>query len=220
MRFSLPAILLIAACGSGPGQAGTLVQPAQAAESPVRLSGSREEQLAQVLAAIVPVSASRDWAAAQAAFPGARWEERTSDTAPTVVEGGITDGSQPEPPSDTDALGGSIDLNGDRFAINIYGSPERVTMIGLRPPDGTLVSRAALFRALAARGVGWRLLRCEPISYIIGVTIVELTVGGQSAILTAFFSGEGSDYVFRFDEGFGPADPPGNCPDIEVRDLR
>ncbi len=210
MRFSLPAILLIAACGCGPGQAGALIRSGQAAESPVRLNGSREEQIAQVLAAIVPVGASRDWTAAQAAFPGARWGERTSSTVPTTDGGTHT----------TDYLDGSIDLTGGRFRIIMYGAPERVVSIELDAPEGVRADVPALRRALATRGASWRLIRCDPaVAGTVIHAIVELTVGDQSAIF-AMISGEGgSAYIFGFDEDL-PTDPPRVCPEAELRDLR
>jgi hypothetical protein len=212
MRFSLAAILLVAAVGSGPGQA---------TESPLRLSGSREDQVAQLFAAIIPVGTSRDWAAAQAAFPGARWEPRTSDTTPTVVRDGITYPGALETNGYTDVLDWSIDLDGGRFLIMITGTPERATRIRLDAPEGVRISRTALRRAFAARGVGWRLLRCDPLGDSTAQTIVELAVGGQSAIFQDSFSGEASAYTFAFDGGlYDPADPPGNCGDNEVRDLQ
>ena len=219
MRFSLLAILLIGACASGSGQARAVVASGQA-DSPDSLGGSREEQVAQALAAIVPVSASRDWAAARAAFPDARWEERTSDTTPTVVRDGITYPGTLDTNGYTDSLEGSIDLNGARLRIEILGTPERVTMIRLNAPEGMLVGRAALRRALAARGVVWRLIRCNPIGDANVPIIVELSAGGQSTIFEDTFSGEASAYEFSFDGGlYDPADPPGDCPD-EVRNLR
>ena len=221
MRFSLPAILLIAASGSGFGQAGNLVQSGQAAETPARLSGSREEQVAQVLAAIVPVSESRDWAAAQAAFPGARWDERTSDTTPTRVEGGITYPGALETLGYTDALEGSIDLGGGPFRIMIMGTRERVTNIRLDAPENVRIGRTALRRALLARGAGWRLLRCDPVGEAMTQTIVELTARGRATIFLDSFSGAASVYEFAFDGGlYSPEDPPGDCPQAELRDLR
>jgi hypothetical protein len=218
MRFSLLAILLLAACGSAPGQAGNSVD---AGGAPVRMTGSRDEQVAQLLAAIVPVGASRDWAAARAAFPGARWEERTSDTSPTRVEGGITYPSQLDSLGYSDALEGSIDLNGDRFTIFIAGTPERVTLIRLNAPEGSLVSRTALRRALSARGVGWRLIRCDPIGDTITELIVELSAGSRSATFQDTFSGQASAYIFSFGAPlYDPADPPGECRDQATEGLR
>ena len=209
MRFSLLAILLIGAWASGPGRAGATVA-----------SGQAEERVAQALAAIVPVSVSRDWAAARAAFPGARWQERTSDTTPTVVREGITYPGTLDTNGYTDSLEGSLDLDGAPLRIEILGTPERVTMIRLNAPEGMLVGRAALRRALAARGVAWRLLRCNPIGDANVPIIVELTAGGRSTIFEDTFSGEASAYAFSFDGGmYDPADPPGDCPD-ELSDLR
>jgi hypothetical protein len=221
MRFTLLAVLLVAASGSAPGQAGNLADSGQTVETPARRSGSREGQVAQLLAAIVPVSASRDWAAAQAAFPGARWEARRSNTVPTVVKDGITYPSQLESLGYTDALDGSIDLNGDRFRITIIGTPERVTGIRLFAPEGTLISRTTLSRALAAHGVGWRMLRCNPIGDTNVPIIVELTAGGQSMIGEDTFSGNASVYDFYF-EGvpYDPMDPPGDCTGAGLGDLR
>jgi len=213
MRFSLLAILLIGAFGSASGRAANPVEPGQA--------GSRDAQVARSFAAIVPVGASRDWAAARAAFPSALWWERTSDTAPTRVEGDITYPSQLETLGYTDALEGSIDLNGDRFSILIAGTPERVTLIRLNAPEGSVIGRVALRRALAARGVGWRLVRCDPIGDDIVQLIVELGAGGHSVTFQDSFSGEASAYMFSFDAPlYGPSDPPGECADRATEGLR
>ena len=204
MRFTLLALLLIGAFGPASAQAG-----------------SRHEQVARSLAAIVPVGASRDWAAAQAAFPGALWWERTSDTAPTRVEDGITYPSQLETLGYTDALEGSIDVDGDRFSILIAGTPERVTLIRLNAPEGSVIGRVALRQALAARNVGWRLVRCDPIGDDIVQLIVELSAGGQSVTFEDSFSGEASAYMFSFDGPlYDPADPPGECGDQATEGLR
>jgi hypothetical protein len=221
MRFSLLAILLIGACGSASGQAGNPVESGRADESPARPGGSREERVAQLLTAMVPVSASRDWATARAAFPGARWEARRSNTVPTMVKDGITYPSQLDSLGYTDLLDGSIDLSGDRFRITIIGTPERVTGIRLIAPEGTLISRTTLSRALAARGVGWRMLRCNPIGDTNVPIIVELTAGGQAMIGEDTFSGNASAYDFYF-EGvpYDPMDPPGDCTGAGLGDLR
>ena len=211
MRFGLLALLFVVVCGAASGQA---------AQSSA-LGRSAEERVAQWLAAIVPVSASRDWAAAQAAFPGARWEARTSDTRPTVVRDGITYPSQLESLGYTDLIDGSVDLNGELFRIEIVGTTERVTGIRLNAPEGVIVDRGELRRALLARGVGWRLLRCDFVGAEMTQTIVELTASGRSAIFQDSFSGEASAYMFGFDGGLhDPDDPPGACPEAAVRDLR
>jgi hypothetical protein len=199
MRFSLLALLLVVGCGSTPGQA--------AETSP--LSGSRAEQVAQVLAAIIPVSRSRDWAAARAAFPGARWGERTSSTVPT------TDGSTHA----TDYLDGSIDLDGDRYRIIMYGTPARVASIELDAPEGIRADVAALRRALATRGASWRLIRCDPVGEAMTHAVLELTAGGQSAIFSMLSGEGGGAYIFSFDEAL-PQDPPRECAEAQLRDLR
>src|SRR5262245_62078932 len=179
MRLNLPALLLLAICGAAPGQAGDLYM---IAESPLRVPGSHEEQVAQWLAAIVPVSASRDWAVAQAAFPGARWEARRSDTTPTVVRDGITYPGTLEDRGFTDAIEGSVELAGGAMRIAIIGTPERVIGIRLNATEGINVDRLALRHAVAARGVRWRLLRCDPLGDGRSQVIVELTFNGQSTL--------------------------------------
>ena len=118
----------------------------------------------------------------------------------------------------TDTLDGSIDLNGDRFRIIMYGTPERVASIELDPPGGIRADVAALRRALAARGASWRLIRCDPIGEAMTHAIVELTAGGQSAILW-MISGDVGAYLFSFDEAL-PEDPPSDCGEARLRDLR
>lgn len=218
MRFSLFAIIALTLVGPETARAGTLVGVGQAAPAPTVLRGSREEQVARLLAAMIQVGASREWAIAQAAFPGARWEARTSDTAPTRIEDGITYPSQLETLGYTDLLDGSIDLNGERFRITITGTVERVTGVRLQAPENVRVERAALRRAFDAQGVGWRLLRCNPIGETIVEQILELTAGGRSAIFQDSFSGEASAYSYAFDGGlYDSADPPGECAEGELR---
>lgn len=218
MRFVLPALLLIAICAAAPGQPGTL---GHAAESPLRSIGSSEGQVAIWLAAMIPISVSRDWGVAQAAFPGARWAARTSDTTPTVVRDGITYPGTLETRGYTDALEGDVALNGAAFRVAIFGTPERVMSIRLNASEGTNLNRPALRRALAARGVGWRLLRCDPLGDGRSQTIVALTIDGQSTVFLDSFSGDASAYEFHFDGGmYDPADPPGGCPQAELRDLQ
>lgn len=207
MRFGLLAFLLVVVSGAASGQAAP--------------SGSREERVAQWLAAIVPVGASRDWGEAQAAFPGARWQARASNPTPTVVRDGITYPGALETRGYTDEIEGTIDAAGGAFLIMITGTPERVTGIRLDAPEGVIVDRVALRHSIVARGVGWRFLRCDPLGEAMSQTIVELTVGGRHAIVQDSFSGDASSYSFFFDGGlYDPDDPPGACSEAELRDLR
>jgi hypothetical protein len=187
MRALLLTTLFLAACGTGPGPAnnssadpaanvappppsnqaaGNAAEANQAASAPAALSGSREQQVAQVLAAIVPISASRDWDAARAAFPGARWERRTSDANPRL--------------GFTDVLTGDIAIAGVDYTIVINGSGRAVNTIMLSAPEGTVLDRAGLRRALEARGVAWRRTGCMGMT----VTVVQLSANGRSTLLS------------------------------------
>lgn len=197
-------------------QAAAANATANAAEpAPAGLSGTQAERVAQLLVNIVGVSGSRDWDAARNAFPGARWDERTSDTRQTVVMNGQRVPTTQSVTGATDVLLGSIELAGTSFDIIINGSRERVQLISLSAPGGTVVDRAALRRAVAARGATWRRTGCMGMD----VTVVELTANGHTALLSdTVNSGSrvepSSDYSFSFGEPeYVAADLSQDCQD-------
>lgn len=222
MRAVLIATLMLAACGSGAGPAnnastdlaadpagaarsnqaaGNVAEANQAAAAPVALSGSREEQVAQLLAALVPVSASRDWNAARAAFPGARWDRRTSDANPQL--------------GFTDVLTGDIAVAGANYSIVINGSRGAVNIIMFNAPEGIVLDRAGLRRALEARGVTWRRTGCMGMA----VTVVQLSANGRSTLLSDSVNAgsrvePSSYYSFSFDEPeYAASDLSQDCED-------
>lgn len=201
MRFLLVSTIAIAACAPGaaaPNQASevpatngqtaivaanataTASANASAAQADgATLTGTRSERIAQLLLNSLTVGGSRDWAAAQAAFPGARWERRTSDTAQTTTINGQTFPTAQSVTGSTDVISGTIMLERVRYDILINGSQTQIHAITLNAPEGTVDDRVAIQRAIEARGGQWRSLGCMGF----GMEIVSLSYAGASALV-------------------------------------
>lgn len=206
MRVLLVSALVLVGCSSGAAvsnassndAAGTAVaahsatpdagmNQAEAQPAGGALTGSRPERIAQMLLNALAVGTSRDWDAAQAAFPGARWERRTSDTAQTATINGQTFPTAQSVTGSTDVIIGTITLDRLRYDIVINGSQTRVHAISLNSPEGTVDDRAAIRRAIEARGAQWRSQGCLGMA----MEIVRLSHEGAS-LLVDFSTNMGS----------------------------
>lgn len=157
---------LAAAAGSANEAAGTT--PGSDAEAQA-VTGSRPQQIAQVLGNITMASQSRSWDAAVAAFPGAAWQPRESH-AP------LWDGS-------TLTQIGSIDLGGAIYQARVTGLPDRVKEIHLSSPGNDGVEWSLVADALREQGTQARNIGCHSPN---GFGYVGLAREGRSAILYKF----------------------------------
>jgi hypothetical protein len=176
MRNFLLSALALAACSADPspsnaaGDNGTAAveSSAQANAStgaPASLSGSRDQQIAQVLARILERSGTRDWDSARSAFPRAAWQAVTPLPA---GDGGGTHRQE-----------GAIRLGGAAFEISLSGTRERVNSFYLSASSEQ--NRDGVLSALQAQGVAWRRVGC--LGYVNYREHVQLTANGRSARL-------------------------------------
>jgi len=198
MRFLLMATMAISACAPGAATTNNAAgeQPAEnvavaansvsanaSAESaqpgPAALTGTRSERIAILLLNSLKAGGTRDWAAAQAAFPGARWERRTSDTAQTATINGQTFPTTQSVTGSTDVIIGTIMLDRLRYDIVINGSQTRIHAISFNSPAGATDDRAAIQRAFEARGGEWRSQGCLGMA----MEIVRLSHDGVSTLV-------------------------------------
>lgn len=160
------------ACGSPAAAALTAAAgaaatpPAALAPQPVMLSGSRPEQMAQLFRNIVGATRSRDWDAAVAAFPGARWEPRTTHT--------------PNWLGSTRTQSGTIAIGGARYGVSLSGTSARINEILFDSPGDDLMDWSTIERAIRALGMDARNIGCHSPT---GFGWVRLTADGHSAIL-------------------------------------
>ena len=163
------------------------------------LTGTRPERIAQLLLNSLAAGGSRDWAAAQAAFPGARWERRTSDTAQTATINGQTFPTAQSVTGSTDVIVGTITLGRLRYEIGINGSQSRVFAISFNSPEDEVDDRDAIRRAFEARGGQWRSQGCVGMQ----MEIVRLSHAGVSVLVDFSTNmgsrvGPSSHYVLEF----------------------
>ncbi len=204
MRFLIGSTIAITACAPGAAttnaaaadqpaatvavasNAATVNATAEAAQ-PAALTGSRPERIAQLLLNSLAAGSSRDWAAAQAAFPGARWQRRTSDTAQTATINGQTFPTAQSVTGSTDVIVGAITLERLSYEIVINGSQSRIHAISFNSPEGEVDDRAAIKRAFEARGGQWQSQGCIGFQ----MEIVRLSHNGAS-VLVDFSTNSGS----------------------------
>ena len=200
MRGLFVPALALAACSadSAPSNAasdnGVAINKAAAANSAqtnasagaaASLTGSRDQQIAQVLARILGMSGTRDWDSARLAFPGATWRPVT-----------------PLPAGDgrgTHQQEGAIRLGGGSFSIELSGTRERVNLFYLSADFEQ--NREGVLSALQAQGVAWRRAGC--LGNINYREHVQLTANGRSARL------EMHQVISRPGATAGAADPNG-----------
>lgn len=140
--------------------------PAPAAASVGELSGTRPEQMAQLLRNIVAVTQSRSWDATVAAFSGARWQPRTSH-APNWV-------------GSTSTQSGTILIGGAAYGVSIGGTSARINEIVFDSPGDDLMEWEPIEAALRAIGLQPRNVGCHSPT---GFGWVRLTADGHSAVL-------------------------------------
>lgn len=184
--------LILAGSSLGVAAPGTAAQPP--AGAPAQPAGSREEQLAQLVEAIVPLASSRDWAAAIAAFPGARWQ------APRDATDGLSGNVMRE-------LEGSLTIAGLDYRITITGALDRLWDVTLDAPETARppIAWTTVGRALAARQIDAELVVCADGPRGDGYRI--LSHQGRSAWLN-FYTYEdhgGESYHFGFENPYNPA---------------
>ncbi len=166
------------ACAPAPTPALAADQPAAAsttpaaapttAESPpVRaLDGSRTAQMAQLFRNLVWATRSREWEATLAAFPGARWDKRTTH-APNWMGSTLTQS-------------GTIAIGGARYGIGISGTAARVNEIVFDSPGDDLMEWEPIAAAIRALGMEARNVGCHSPT---GFGWVRLSADGHTAIL-------------------------------------
>lgn len=143
------------------------VPPAAAAPaSPAELSGSRPEQIAQLLRNLVGATQSRTWDSVIAAFPGAQWQARTNHAANWT--------------GSTSTQRGSIMLGGAEYGVSIGGTAARINEIMFDSPGDDLVGWAPIEAALRALGMEARNIGCHSPT---GFGWVRLAASGKSAVL-------------------------------------
>ncbi len=140
--------------------------PAPASAPVLALSGPRTAQMAQLFRNIVGATRSRAWEATLAAFPGARWEKRTTH-APNWMGSTITQS-------------GTIAIGGARYGIGISGTAARVNEIVFDSPGDDLVEWDPNAAAIRAVGMEARNVGCHSPT---GFGWVRLTADGHTAIL-------------------------------------
>ncbi|QYU69529.1 hypothetical protein J4558_05140 [Leptolyngbya sp. 15MV] len=155
------------ACGTAVVTALTAKPASGPAQAPATgLHGTRAAQLAQLLRNIVGATQSRSWDAAIAAFPGARWEARTSH-APNWVGSTITQR-------------GTIPIGGAVYGVNIDGTASRINTILFDSPGDDLMEWPVIEAAIRALGMDARNIGCHSPT---GFGWVRLTADGRSAVL-------------------------------------
>lgn len=206
MRFILGLMVALAACSAGPGQSnaaggdnaaeGATANIQAAVGAPAALSGTPANRIAQLLARIVPVSRSRNWAAAQAAFPGARWGNRER---------------LPAGERSAERQTGTIVIGRETYEIWIEGAGDIVNAVSFNTPR-TDIDRGAIGRALNTNGVQWQKLGC--IGSMNHIEYLRLTAGGIAAVLQDGESADGPGgarlnrtYDFDFIDPRGGFDP-------------
>jgi hypothetical protein len=160
------------ACGSSAAAvfaAGSPAKPsatADARSAGAPLTGSRTQQIAQLFRNIVGATRTREWDAAVAAFPGARWEQRTTH-APNWL-------------GSTRTQSGTIAIGGARYGVNLSGTSTRINEILFDSPGDDLVDWATIEAAIRALGMEARNIGCHSPT---GFGWVRLTADGHSAVL-------------------------------------
>jgi hypothetical protein len=139
---------------------------AVAAPSTVALSGDRVRQMAQLFRNVVGATRSREWDAAIAAFPGARWEPRTTH-APNWL-------------GSTSTQVGTIAIGGARYGVSLSGTPARINEILFDSPGDDLMEWSPIADAMRSLGMDARNIGCHSPT---GFGWVRLTADGHTAIL-------------------------------------
>ena len=135
------------------------------------LSGTRVEQLAQMLRNIVPATHARDWESAIAAFPGAQWAARESH--------------QPNWFGSNQSLSGTISLAGVRYDVGISGTAEIVNEISIGGPGNDNLEWSEIAAAIPATGASSRNIGCHSPT---GYGYVRIDYQGLSAIMHKFLN--------------------------------
>ncbi|OYX63957.1 MAG: hypothetical protein B7Y88_12110 [Sphingomonadales bacterium 32-64-17] len=162
------------ACAAWASTAGEAVAVAiaGATEAPAPpLTGTRIEQLAQLLRNIAPAAHERSWVRAMAAFPGASWGARESH--------------RPNWYGSDQSLSGVIRLDGVTYDIGISGTAEVVNEINIGGPGNDNLEWSEIAAAIPATGASSRNIGCHSPT---GFGYVRLTFEGQSAVMHKFMN--------------------------------
>lgn len=165
-----------------------------AGTAPSALAGTRAEQVAQLIAKIIPLATSRNWDEAFAAFPGAQWQE------PTEFTDGLSGDRIRE-------VRGQLQVAGLNYRINLNGRLDRLGDVTLDAPEDVRqpLNWAQAGVALAAQGIQAELIVCADGPR--GDGYRTLSLAGQSALLNFYTSDghRGESYHFGFDNPYNPA---------------
>lgn len=177
------------------GSALGVAAPGALAQQPAaQLSGAREAQLAQLIEAMIPLNASRDWEAAVASFPGARWQ------TPREFTDGLSGNRVRE-------LEGSLNVAGLDYRITVTGALDQLWDVTLDAPETArpAIGWTTIGPALAARQIQAQLVVCADGPRGDGYRI--LSRQGQTAWLHFYTAQEhrGESYHFGFRNPYNPA---------------
>lgn len=141
--------------------------PAPAASAtPAALTGSRNDQMAQVLRNLVGALQTRTWDAALAAFPGARWKARRTHARSWIGA--------------TQSQDGAVRIGNATYGVEVNGTATRILGITFDSPGDDTMDWEPIAAALRRIGVQPTNIGCHSPT---GFGWVRLTAGNGSAVL-------------------------------------